>query len=86
MIGSVSKGGNKLRSFDDVVSWSHNAMSVDNLESLPAGAALEEGCTIAICTYRRARSLTMFLDSLVSHDFKPSSLLDLGDGFSSTVL
>jgi GT2 family glycosyltransferase len=50
-------------------------MSVDDLESLPAEAALEEGCTIAICTYRRARSLNLFLDSLVAHDYKPSHLI-----------
>ena len=75
MTGSVSGGGDKLRGFSDVVSWFHGALSCDHLESLPAEAALEEGCTIAICTYKRARSLKMFLDSLVGHDCKPSNLI-----------
>ena len=36
---------------------------------------LVRGCTIAICTFKRADSVERFMDSLVSHDRKPDLLL-----------
>ncbi len=61
---------------DDIVFSFQRGYGCDNLLTAPQlPAMLKRGVTVAICTYKRAASLSRFLDSLAAQASKPEQLI-----------
>jgi len=69
-------GGQRPSLEKDVVAWLHRGNGCAHEVPLPhAQVALEPGCSLVICTHRRARSVKRFLDSLLAQEVKPDRLI-----------
>ena len=61
---------------EHVVAWFQNGYACSNLSAVgELDESLRPGIAVAICTYKRARCLSRFLDSLISQDRKPRQLI-----------
>lgn len=59
-----------------VVSWFRRGADGDGFERWGQyDSASLEGCSVVICTYKRAQSLNRFLDSLLVQEIKPAQLI-----------
>lgn len=58
----------------DIVSRFQSKSSGDEIVR-PVEGALKRGCTVAVCTYKRAADIKRFLDSLMEQDRKPDQLI-----------
>jgi GT2 family glycosyltransferase len=61
---------------DNVVAWFHrgSGCGATDFPREPEGN-LQRGCSVAVCTYKRAKSLARLLDSLLAQDRKPDRLV-----------